>query len=118
MRGDPKRAVRTKDTSLMRADTHRFDCLPRPARSRAPLLATLCVSLGVLTAVPALAQREDQGLQLGCANDYFRLCAGVDPNSDEAERCMTRNRKRLSPDCRKAIGDYDRRTGQKSFDEE
>ncbi|GJE45061.1 hypothetical protein AEGHOMDF_4255 [Methylobacterium soli] len=28
---------------------------------------------------------------------------------------MTRNRKRLSPECRSAIGDYDRRTGAKSM---
>ena len=63
---------------------------------------------------PAQAQREDQGLQLGCANDYFRLCAGVDPNSQDAERCMDRNRSPLSPECKAAIGDYDRRTGGKS----
>ena len=63
--------------------------------------------------VPAQAQREDQGLQLGCANDYFRLCAGVDPNSQDADRCMNRNRPRLSPECRAAIGDYDRRTGSR-----
>jgi hypothetical protein len=69
----------------------------------------------LLAVVPAQAQREDQGLQLGCANDYFRLCAGVDPNSSDAERCMERNRKRLSPDCRAAIGDYDRRTGTRSM---
>ena len=68
----------------------------------------------MLAVSPAHAQREDQGLQLGCANDYFRLCAGVDPNSQDAERCMDRNRARLSPECRAAIGDYDRRTGGKS----
>ncbi len=67
----------------------------------------------LLAAVPAQAQREDQGLQLGCANDYFRLCAGVDPNSPDADRCMIRNRPRLSPECRNAISDYDRRTGTK-----
>lgn len=72
-------------------------------------------ALLMLAASPVQAQREDQGLQLGCANDYFRLCAGVDPNSQDAERCMERNRKRLSPDCRAAIGDYDRRTGTRSM---
>lgn len=70
--------------------------------------------LMALAASPAQAQREDQGLQLGCANDYFRLCAGVDPNSQDADRCMERNRSRLSPECRAAIGDYDKRTGGKS----
>ncbi|MBB2963244.1 hypothetical protein FHU13_003646 [Methylobacterium sp. R2-1] len=73
-------------------------------------LAPLAV-LALMAASPAQAQREDQGLQLGCANDYFRLCAGVDPNSQDADACMTRNRSRLSPECKSAISDYDRRTG-------
>lgn len=80
-------------------------------RSAVPTLVP--VALVLLMASPALAQREDQGLQLGCANDYFRLCAGVDPNSADAEKCMDRNRSRLSPECRNAIGDYDKRTGGK-----
>lgn len=95
----------------------------RPATSRFPDLSKNAVqalkvapfALLMLAAAPAYAQREDQGLQLGCANDYFRLCAGVDPNSSDAERCMERNRKRLSPDCRAAIGNYDRRTGSRSL---
>jgi len=74
-------------------------------------LATAALALFALTAGPAYAQREDQGLQLGCANDYFRLCAGVDPNSPDAENCMNRNRSRLSPECRAAITDYDKRSG-------
>lgn len=81
-------------------------------------LAAAGIALLTLAAGPAQAQREDQGLQLGCANDYFRLCAGVDPNSPEADKCMTRNRKRLSPDCRSAIGDYDKRTGSKSLSDD
>jgi len=72
------------------------------------------LALVMLAAGPAQAQREDQGLQLGCANDYFRLCAGVDPNSQDADRCMERNRARLSPECKSAITDYDKRTGGKS----
>lgn len=73
------------------------------------------LALLVLVATPAQAQREDQGLQLGCAPDFFRLCAsaGVDPNTSDAETCMNRNRSRLSPECRAAIGDYDRRTGSR-----
>lgn len=86
----------------------------RPARGLRPALAVAPFALLMLAAGPAQAQREDQGLQLGCANDYFRLCAGVDPNSQDAERCMDRNRSRLSPECKSAIGDYDRRTGGKS----
>ena len=89
----------------MRVVTSRF-----PISGRR-LSASLPFALALLAATPAMAQREDQGLQLGCANDYFRLCAGVDPNSSDAEKCMDRNRGRLSPECRAAIGDYDRRTG-------
>ncbi|CAO4175077.1 hypothetical protein [Methylorubrum populi] len=93
----------------MRPDFSRFGS-PARGMSAALKLAPFAL-LGLLAASPAQAQREDQGLQLGCANDYFRLCAGVDPNSSDAETCMNRNRSRLSPECKAAIGDYDRRTG-------
>ncbi|CAA2101380.1 MULTISPECIES: hypothetical protein [Methylobacterium] len=85
-----------------------------PSKGRSLALKAAPFALLLLAAGPAQAQREDQGLQLGCANDYFRLCAGVDPNSNEAEKCMERNRPRLSAECRNAIGDYDRRSGGKS----
>lgn len=85
----------------------------RAFRRGLPALALL-----TLAASPAYAQREDQGLQLGCANDYFRLCAGVDPNSPDADKCMVRNRKRLSPECRSAISSYDKRTGSKSLSDD
>lgn len=94
--------------------TSRIAARPR----RLPALGALALALVALAGGPARAQRDDQGLQLGCANDYFRLCVGVDPNSPEADRCMTRNRKRLSAECRAAIGDYDRRTGSKSMPED
>ncbi|WP_342105575.1 hypothetical protein [Methylobacterium sp. SI9] len=82
-------------------------------RTGLPALALLALAVS-----PAYAQREDQGLQLGCANDYFRLCAGVDPNSPDADKCMVRNRKRLSPECRSAITSYDKRTGSKSLSDD
>ncbi len=85
-----------------------------PSKGLKRALSAAPFALLLLAAGPAQAQREDQGLQLGCANDYFRLCAGVDPNSSDAEKCMDRNRSRLSAECRNAIGDYDRRTGGKS----
>ncbi|MDP4026226.1 hypothetical protein Q8W71_26725 [Methylobacterium sp. NEAU 140] len=90
--------------------------VPQPLLRRRTLAAA-GVALA-LTAGPASAQREDQGLQLGCADDYFRLCIGVDPSSPDADRCMMRNRSKLSPKCRAAIGDYDRRTGSKSLPNE
>jgi hypothetical protein len=68
----------------MRPDFTRFGSLARGV-SAALRLAPLAL-LALVAASPAQAQREDQGLQLGCANDYFRLCAGVDPNSDYDRR--------------------------------
>lgn len=76
---------------------------------RAP--AATAAILTLLAVTPALAQRDDQGLQMNCAGDYFKLCAGADPDSPEVERCFARNRARLSPQCRAAITAYDRKTG-------
>lgn len=75
----------------------------------AALMAAPPAALLVAAAGPALAQRDDPGLQLNCANDFFRLCAGVDPQSPEADRCMNRNRPRLSPECKAAVGNYEGR---------
>ncbi|WP_043749468.1 hypothetical protein [Methylobacterium nodulans] len=69
--------------------------------------AALAALLTVMT-TPVLAQRDDPGLQMNCASDYFRLCAGADPDSPEVERCFARNRVRLSAQCRAAISAYDR----------
>ena len=95
---------------------------PETRRPKAPALpARLCLAALpalVLLATPALAQREDEGLQLNCANDYFRLCVGVDPSSPEADKCMLRNRKRLSAECRAAISAYDRKTGSRSLQDD
>ncbi|MGY2049180.1 hypothetical protein [Methylobacterium sp. JK268] len=65
-------------------------------------------ALLTVTATPVLAQRDDPGLQMNCASDYFRLCAGADPDSPEVERCFERNRGRLSAQCRAAISAFDR----------
>jgi hypothetical protein len=95
----------------MRPDFSRLGRRSRTLRGLSVALRFAPLALVAVAVTPAQAQREDQGLQLGCANDYFRLCAGVDPNSADAEACMTRNRSRLSPECRSAITDYDKRTG-------
>lgn len=86
-----------------------------PSGKSGAMLGAASFAILLLAATPALAQRDDPGLQLGCANDFFRLCAGVDPASSEADRCMNRNRPRLSPDCRNAIGDYEGRTKSKAL---
>ncbi|MGX7706234.1 hypothetical protein [Methylobacterium sp. Gmos1] len=85
-----------------------------PTSLRAPAATAAFVTLLTLTslaATPALAQRDDQGLQMNCAGDYFKLCAGADPDSPEVERCFARNRSKLSAQCRAAITAYDRKTG-------
>ncbi|SFF27069.1 hypothetical protein [Methylobacterium ajmalii] len=81
-----------------------------PTSLRLPAAAAL---LTLLAVTPALAQRDDQGLQMNCAGDYFKLCAGADPDSPEVERCFARNRAKLSAQCRAAITAYDRKTGSK-----
>ena len=86
--------------------------MSRKGAAATRMLAPLAVLIALAT--PASAQREDQGLQLNCANDFFRLCAGVDPNSPDADNCMNRNRPRLSRECRAAIGDYNKRSGGKA----
>jgi hypothetical protein len=86
-----------------------------PKSLRAP--AATAAFLTILAVTPALAQRDDQGLQMNCAGDYFKLCAGADPDSPEVERCFARNRARLSPQCRAAITAYDRKTGGKPADD-
>lgn len=69
----------------------------------------------LLTATPALAQRNDPGLRSNCAGDYFRHCVGLAPDSPEIRQCFRRNFVRLTPNCRAAIRDYDRRTGAPSI---
>ncbi|GEP08505.1 hypothetical protein [Methylobacterium gnaphalii] len=95
----------------MNLDTARF---PRPTKGLSTVLKIAPFALVLAATSPALAQRDDPGLQLNCANDFFRLCAGVDPNSSEADNCMNRNRPRLSAECKAAIGDYDRRASGKT----
>ncbi len=80
---------------------------------RAAALAAL--TFLAVTAGPAQAQRDDQGLQLGCADDYFRLCIGGRSETARRRPLHDPQRSRLSPKCREAIGDYDRRTGNKSL---
>ncbi|GLS44040.1 hypothetical protein [Methylobacterium brachythecii] len=95
----------------MNSDSARFG---RPTKGLSTVLTIAPLALLLAATGPALAQRDDPGLQLNCANDFFRLCAGVDPNGSEADDCMNRNRPRLSPECKAAIGDYDRKSSSKA----
>lgn len=95
----------------MQAYTARFGS---PSKGLSTVLKIAPFAVLLAMASPAQAQRDDPGLQLNCANDFFRLCAGVDPSSSEADRCMNRNRPRLSAECKSAIGDYDKRAPGKA----
>lgn len=64
---------------------------------------------------PASAQTNDPGLRANCASDYFRYCVGLAPEGPEIRACFRRNLPRLSAGCRRAIRDYDRRTGRPSL---
>jgi hypothetical protein len=90
----------------MNSNTARFGS---PSKGLSTVLKIAPFAILLAASSPALAQRDDPGLQLNCANDFFRLCAGVDPNSGEADKCMNRNRPRLSAECKAAIGDFDKR---------
>lgn len=79
----------------------------RKLRGIAMAIGLAPAGLLLAATAPALAQRDDPELQLACANDFFRLCPGVDPSSGEAERCMNRSRARFSPQCRSAVGNYE-----------
>lgn len=94
------------DTARVGSSAKGLSALLKAASYTAPLVLLMAVS-------PAQAQRDDPGLQLNCANDFFRLCAGVDPQSSQADACMNRNRSRLSSECKAAIGTYENGTASK-----
>ncbi len=92
-----------------------------PTSLRAPAAPAAFLTLPALTllvltsfaATPALAQREDKGLQMNCAGDYFKLCAGADPDSPERSAASRANRAVSRPQCRRRSPRYDRKSVSK-----
>ena len=73
---------------------------------------TLLVAASALLApLPALAQapEDDSALRQNCVGDYFRFCASYLPGSKEIRQCFAAKIDQLTPECRGAIQNFDRR---------
>jgi hypothetical protein len=73
-----------------------------------------CVLAAPFLAAPAFAQGKSRPsdkdvLQAACAQDYMKLCSGVDPGGKEVEACFQRNMSQMSQGCQTAITDYQKR---------
>ncbi|MFZ1110446.1 MAG: cysteine rich repeat-containing protein [Rhodomicrobium sp.] len=56
----------------------------------------------------AIAQGSHSGTkeeQEACEPDVYRLCSDHIPDEDKIVACLRQNKKKLSPACRKVIGD-------------
>lgn len=59
---------------------------------------------GLLAAAPASAQRYGGGpVRYACSDDIATYCAGVPHGNMQARECLEVNRKKLSPECRRAL---------------
>lgn len=60
---------------------------------------------------PSIAQEaeDDSGLRANCVGDYFRFCSSHSPGTLAIRQCFGRNIQQLTPACRGAIQDFDRR---------
>jgi hypothetical protein len=65
----------------------------------------------LLAPLPVLAQspEDDGALRRNCVGDYFRFCASYLPGSKEIRQCFAAKIEQLTPECRGAIRDFDRR---------
>lgn len=63
---------------------------------------------GALAAQGALAQEETSPPQLRklCAEDYKKLCSGVQPGGGRIRECMVSNVDKLSPECRAGVEEW------------
>ena len=57
----------------------------------------------------AQTPEDDSGLRANCAGDYFRFCSSYSPGTLAIRQCFGRNIQQLTPACRGAIQDFDRR---------
>lgn len=71
----------------------------------------LGLSLIAVTALPALAASESKrgnpDLKKYCTGDALSLCAGIDSDDPKMDACFTKNRDKLSENCRRAIDAYE-----------
>lgn len=52
---------------------------------------------------------EMRAMRSNCVGDYFRYCAGLNPNGSEVRTCFHGHRASLSRECSAAIDAYERR---------
>ena len=57
----------------------------------------------------AEAPEDDGALRQNCVGDYFRFCASFMPGSVAIRQCFAAKIDQLTPACRGAIQDFDRR---------
>lgn len=57
----------------------------------------------VVWAASAQAQSYSPAARAACEPDAFRLCQQAMPDEARVRQCMVRNKRRLSPACRKYI---------------
>jgi hypothetical protein len=72
--------------------------------------AAVAAALSVPLPVLAQAPEDDSALRANCVGDYFRFCSGYMPGSTGIRRCFAARIDLLTPECRGAIREFDRRT--------
>jgi hypothetical protein len=50
-----------------------------------------------------LAAPTPAGAQSACVSDAFRLCSAFIPNESKVKSCLTRNKSKVSPACRREM---------------
>ena len=77
--------------------------------------ATL-IAAALLAPLSAIAQapEDDSALRANCVGDYFRFCSSYMPGSTGIRRCFAAKIDQLTPECRGAIYEFDRRNPKKS----
>ena len=77
-------------------------------------VVSAAAALAILSASSAMAQapEDDSALRANCVSDYFSFCATYLPGTTAIRQCFSRNIARLTPACRGAIHDFDRRNAK------
>ena len=76
-----------------------------------PVSLFVVMLLALTSATPSFAQapEDDSALRANCAGDYFRFCSSHSPGTLAIRQCFGRNMQQLTPACRSAIQDFDKR---------
>ncbi|MDR3462785.1 MAG: hypothetical protein P4L76_10790 [Beijerinckiaceae bacterium] len=77
-------------------------------------LAAVAVALLMSPIAHAQPPEDDDALRKNCVGDYFRFCSSYMPGSQEIHQCFAAKIDLLTPGCRGAIHDFDRRNSRHS----